>query len=229
MRQYLVTALIALVGGFVGAATWSFTGLGDQQTREYLVSNPDILPEMAEAYQRGQTQDRLAGIGPDVLQPFPGAVIGNPNGSKTLVKFTDYACSYCKMSISEVERLVAEDPDLKVVLREWPIFQGSEEAARMSLAAARQGKYGPFYHAMFDLGPPNPQSIEAAARKAGLDLEEARRVAMSDEVSAELAKNNAIASELGFSGTPSWVAGGEVIEGYVDHDRLADALEQEAS
>lgn len=229
MRQYLVTALIALVGGFAGAATWSFTGLGDQQTREYLVSNPDILPEMAEAYQRGQTQDRLAGIGPDVLQPFPGAVIGNPNGSKTLVKFTDYACSYCKMSISEVERLVAEDPDLKVVLREWPIFQGSEEAARMSLAAARQGKYGPFYHAMFDLGPPNPQSIEAAARKAGLDLEEARRVAMSDEVSAELAKNNAIASELGFSGTPSWVAGGEVIEGYVDHDRLADALEQEAS
>lgn len=225
MRQYLVTALIALVGGFAGAAAWSFTGLGDQRTREYLVSNPDILPEMAEAYQRGQTQDRLAGMGANVMQPFPGAVIGNPNGSRTLVKFTDYACSYCKMSIPEVERLVAEDPDLRVVLREWPIFQGSEEAARMGLAAARQGKYGAFYHAMFELGPPNPQSIEAAARKAGLDVAEARRAAMSDEISAELAKNNAIASELGFSGTPSWVAGGEVIEGYVDHDRLADALD----
>ena len=229
MRQYLVTALIALLCGFTGAAAWSFTGLGDQRTREYLVSNPDILPEMAEAYQRGQTQDRLAGMGTEVLQPFPGAVIGNPNGSKTLVKFTDYACSYCRMSIPEVERLIAEDPDLKVVLREWPIFQGSEDAARMALAAARQGKYGAFYHAMFELGPPNPQSIEAAARKAGLDMAAARRVAVSDEVSAELAKNNAMASELGFSGTPSWVAGGEVIEGYVDHDRLADALESAES
>ncbi len=229
MRHYLVTALIALLCGFAGAAAWSFTGLGDQRTREYLVANPEILPEMAEAYQRGQTEDRLAGMGPDVLQPFPGAVIGNPNGSKTLVKFTDYACSYCKMSIPEVERLVAEDPDLKVVLREWPIFQGSEEAARMGLAAAQQGKYGAFYHAMFDLGPPSPQTIAAAARRAGLDMEEARRVAMSDAVSAELAKNNAMASELGFSGTPSWVAGGEVIQGYVDHDRLADALERAES
>jgi len=56
MRQYFLTALIALVAGFAGAALWSFTGLGHAQTRQYLVSNPDILPEMAEAFQAGQAQ-----------------------------------------------------------------------------------------------------------------------------------------------------------------------------
>ena len=225
MRNFLITALIALVAGFAGAAAWSYSGLGNGQTREFLVTNPDILPQMAEAYQRGQAEDRLAQIGPEATQAFPGAVLGNPNGSKVLVKFTDYACSYCKMSIPEVEQLVAQDPDLKVVLREWPIFQGSEAAARMGLAAARQGKYDAFYHAMFELGPPNPQSIAAAAQRAGLDMAAAQAFAASDQASAELAKNNAIAGELGFSGTPSWIAGSEVIQGYVDKERLATALD----
>ena len=229
MRNLILTAIVALIGGFAGAAAWSYTGLGHAGTRDYLVANPEILPEMAEAYQKAQAQDRLAAVGPEAERAFPGAVLGNPTGSKTLVKFTDYACSYCRMSVPEVERLIAEDPDLKVVLREWPIFSGSEAAARMSLAAAQQGKYDAFYHAMFELGPPNPQTIAAAAERAGLDLAAAEAYAASDEVTSEIAKNQALASQLGFSGTPSWIANGEVIEGYVDHDRLARAMEGSAS
>ncbi|MDG6079391.1 DsbA family protein [Erythrobacter litoralis] len=227
--RYLLTAIVALVAGFGGAALWSMTGMANAGTREYLVANPDILPEMAEAYQRGQAQERLAAIGPEAEAAFPGAVLGNPNGSKTLVKFSDYACSYCRLSVAEVEKLIAENPDLKVVLREWPIFQGSEEAARMGLAAAQQGKYDAFYHAMFELGPPNAQSIAAAAQRAGLDMEAATAFAASEQVTAELAKNQALAGQLGFSGTPSWIVEGEVVEGYVDHDRLARLLEGEAT
>ena len=229
MRNLILTAVIALVAGFAGAAIFSYSGLGHSNTRDYLVANPDILPEMAEAYQRGEAQDRLATVRPEAERAFPGAVLGNPNGSKTLVKFTDYACSYCRVSVPEVERLIAQDPELKVVLREWPIFQGSEAAARMSLAAAQQGKYDAFYHAMFELGPPNPQSIAAAAQRAGLDMNAANAFAASDAVTAEIAKNQALAGELGFSGTPSWIAGGEIVEGYVDHDRLAGLLESSAS
>ena len=228
MRQYFLTALIALVAGFAGAALWSFTGLGHAQTRQYLVSNPEILPEMAEAFQAGQAQERLAGVRDEVVAPFPGAVLGNPDGSRTLVKFTDYGCTYCKASEPDIARLIAEDPELTVVVREWPIFEGSEEAARMALAAAMQGKYPAFYKAMFALGPPSPATVEAAARTAALDLDRARTDAASDRVSAELARNMALARELGFSGTPSWVAGGRVLEGAVGYDALADALAQES-
>ena len=38
MKNHLLTALIALGCGFAGAALWSLSGLGHDQTREYPVS-----------------------------------------------------------------------------------------------------------------------------------------------------------------------------------------------
>ncbi|WP_370190145.1 DsbA family protein [Qipengyuania sp.] len=225
MKNHLLTALIALVFGIAGAGLWSLSGLGNSQTRDYLIANPQILPEMAEAYQRNQAKDRLAQVSDEVKQPFPGAVLGNPKGSKVLVKFTDYGCTYCRQSIPGTDKLIAEDPELKVVIREWPIFDGSEQAARMALAAAKQGKYGAFFHAMFEQGPPSAASIERAAKIAGLDLAAARDFAASDEATAELARNMAYARQLQFTGTPSWIAGNEVIEGMVPPERLAEALD----
>ncbi len=227
MRNHLLTALIALVFGFAGAALWSLSGLGNGQTRDYLLANPQILPEMAEAYQRGDSQNRLAQIADEVKQPFPGAVLGNPDGSKVLVKFTDYGCTYCRQSVAAIDELIAADPELKVVVREWPIFDGSEQAARMALAAAKQGKYPAFYHAMFEQGPPSEGTIARAAQIAGLDIAAAEAFAQSDEATAELAKSMAFARTLQFTGTPSWVAGGEVIEGLVPAERLAKALDAE--
>ena len=225
MKNHIVTALIATVFGFAGAGIWSVSGLGNGQVREYLVSHPDILPEMAEAYQQGQAQERLAEVQGAVDEVFPGAVLGNPNGSKVLVKFTDFACTYCRQSVAQVDKLIAADPELKVVIREWPIFQGSESWARMGLAAAQQGKYQKFYHAMFELGPPNEATIARAAQIAGLDMAAAREYAASEEVTAELSRNTALAQRLGFTGTPSWVAEGQVVEGLVPSSRLAEALD----
>lgn len=222
--KHVLTVLVALLAGFAGAAAFSFSGLGHSQTREYLVSNPDILPEMANAYQTQEAEDRLASVSGNLSQPFEGAVLGNPNGSKTLVKFTDYACGYCRSSVPDIDRLIADDPDLRVVVREWPIFDGSEAAARMGLAAAEQGKFEEFYHAMFANGQPTAASIAEAAQAAGIDMAAAREFGSSDEVSAELARNAAYARQLGFTGTPSWVFEDQVIEGAVGYDRLAQIV-----
>ncbi len=224
MKNNALTALIALVFGFAGAGLWSLAGLGHGETRDYLVAHPEILPEMAEAYQHRQARDRLAKIFDEVVEPFPGAVLGNPQGSKVLVKFTDYGCTYCRQSIAATDRLVAADPELKVVVREWPIFEGSEQAARMALAAAKQGKFAAFYHAMFEQGPPSATTIARAGQIAGLDMKAAQAFAQSEEATGELARNMAYARSLQFTGTPSWIAGDEVIEGLVPYERLAEAL-----
>lgn len=224
MKSHLLTALIALVFGFLGAAVWSVSGLGNQQVRDYLVANPDVLPEMAGELQRRDAAERLAAVDDAVKAPFPGAVLGNPQGSRTLVKFTDYGCTYCRASEPDVQRLIAENDDLRIVVREWPIFNGSEGAARMALAAARQGKYAAFYKAMFAKGTPNPETVEAAAREVGLDLDRAREDAASEAVTVELAQNMALARQLGFTGTPSWVTGDEVLEGAVGYEALAEAV-----
>ena len=225
MKNTLFTALIALVFGFAGAGLWSLSGLGEARMRGWLVANPEILPEMANALEKREAQARLAQVGDAVTRPFPGAVLGNPEGKRTLVKFTDYGCTYCRSSEKDVQQLVASDPDLRVVIREWPIFDGSEEAARMALAAAEQGKYPAFYQAMFAGGQPSPSSVEHAARAAGLDLARARAFAASDAVAAELAQNMQLARTLGFTGTPAWVAEGRIVEGAVGYDGLKAALD----
>ena len=228
MRQTLLSALVALLCGFAGAAIWSYSGLGNTQTRDYLVAHPDILPQMAEAYQRQEAERKLASVADDVTRAFPGAVLGNPQGSTVLVKFTDYGCGFCRASLPDVEKLIANNPDLKVVVREWPIFEGSEQAARMALAAAKQGRFEQFYTAMFDADAPTPANVEMAARKAGLDLDAARSFAASNEATRELAGNMAMAQSLGFGGTPSWVVGEQVLEGAVGYEELSAAVTQAA-
>ena len=225
IRSTLLTAVLALVFGFFGAGIWSWSGLADDRTKSYLLEHPELLPEMAEAYQRQEAKKRLAGIGELVRTPFQGAFLGNPNGSKVLVEFTDYNCPYCKASQADVERLVAQDPELKVVIREWPIFQGSEISTRMALAAAMQGKYEAFHNAMFRIGATSPQAIIEAANEAGLDLERAKRDGASPEVDAEIARNHSLAQQLGFSGTPSWVTSDAAFEGAVGFVSLKKAID----
>ena len=224
LRHTLLTALLALVFGFLGAALWSYAGLADNRTRGFLLTNPDLLPQMAQAYQEQEAAKRLADMGDDVFTPFPGAVIGNPQGTRVLVEFTDYNCTYCEASVKDVNRLVAEDPDLKVVIREWPIFQGSDQSARMALAAAMQGKYAAFHDAMFQTG-----DVAAAARAARLDMARAEADAASQAVSTEIARNLELARALGFDGTPAWIAGGKPIGGMVGYDKLKAALAEGGS
>lgn len=215
----LLTALLALVFGFLGAALWSYTGLADNRTRAFLLTNPDMLPQMAQAYEEQEASKRLAAMGEDVFTPFPGAVLGNPAGTRVLVEFTDYNCTFCEASLGDVNRLVAEDPQLKVVIREWPIFEGSDASARMALAAGLQGKYAAFHAAMFRMG-----DVTAAAKAAGLDLARAEADAASDAVSTEIARNLDQARTLGFTGTPAWIAGRKPIGGAVGYDKLKAAL-----
>ncbi len=225
IRSTLLTAVVALVFGFLGAGIWSWSGLADNRTRAYLLDHPELLPQMAEAYQKQEAEARMAGIGEILREPFAGAVLGNPNGSKVLVEFTDYNCPYCKASQADVERLIAQDPDLKIVVREWPIFQGSDISSRMALAAAKQGKYKEFHEAMFRLSPATPESVAQAAREADLDMKQAAIDGASEEVEAEMARNSALAQQLGFTGTPSWVTHDQAFEGAVGFVALKRAID----
>ena len=226
LKQSLLTALLALTFGFLGAAIWSYTGLADNRTRAYLIENPTVLQDVAQALADQDARERLASIKADLYTPFPGAVMGNPQGSKVLVEFTDYNCPYCAASFRDVSQLVANDPDLKVIMREWPIFEGSEMAARMALAAAKQGRYQEFHSALFERGDTSQAGIEAVAEAIGLDMERARTDAMSDEVSVELVRNLTFAQNLGFSGTPAFVTGDTLMPGAVGVERLKEALAQ---
>jgi protein-disulfide isomerase len=193
--------------------------------QDYLLENPEVLPKAMENLQRKANVERLAGIRKEVETPYPGAVLGNPKGNVTLVEFSDYACGFCRKSVADVVRLIKDNPELRVIVRDIPILSNqSEAAARMALAAAEQGKFAAFHDAMFAAGPPDPATIEAAARAARLDLAKAREAAGSERIGQEVARSVDHARQLGFEGTPSWVVGNELISGAVGYKQLAQAI-----
>jgi protein-disulfide isomerase len=234
----IALGLILLAAGAVGGWLWQ-SRMADpaaslaaadraaieQVVREYILAHPEVLPEAMENLRRRETAKQLSGVKGDVEKPFPGAVLGNPQGSVTLVEFTDFACGYCKQSVEDVDALIAANEDLRVVVRELPILSPeSELAARWGLAAAEQGKYGQFHRAMFAAGRPTRETIEAVAASIGMDLDRARKFATDPSVDAELSRNLELARQLGFNGTPSWVVGEELLSGAVGKDELARAI-----
>ena len=238
-RLAAAAVVFALLGGVAGWYWQANNGLGsgpaslaagdrkaiEQVVRDYILAHPEILPEAMEKLQQRESAKQLAGVQNAVETPFPGAVLGNPGGSVTLVEFSDFACGYCRQSEADVAALIAANPDLRVVIRQLPILSAeSTDAAKMGLAAARQGKYAAFHHAMYAAGRPDAATIEAAARVAGLDLARARQDIADRAITGEIERNLQFARQLGFNGTPSWVVGEEIHAGAVGREVLAEAI-----
>ncbi len=225
MRQFAISVVIAIVAGFAGAAAWDFSGLGPDRTREYLMANPEVLPEAMTELQRRDMMERVEPLRDELELAYPGAVLGNPQGSITLVEFSDYACGYCRQSLDDVNALVALNPELKVVIREYPVLSaGSADAARMALAAADQGKYAAFHNAMFAQDGPSAEAIEAAAIAAGLDLEAARSGIDAGLYETQLQNNVFLGQTLRIRGTPAFIVGEEVLDGAVGMERIGEAI-----
>lgn len=193
--------------------------------RAYILENPEIIPEAVQKLQGKQAAKRIASVRGEIEQPFAAAFVGNPDGDIVLVEYSDFACGFCRQSVSDVARLVSEDSNLKIVFHELPILSDeSRIAAAWGLAAAQQGKYYAFYKAMFGAGRPSQTTIEQAAKTAGLDMAAARSFATGGQVDAVIDANIRIAQQLEFSGTPSWVVGNTVLNGAVGYDELKSAI-----
>lgn len=197
----------------------------EEVVREYILNHPEIIPQAMQNLQQRENTKTLASVRSELEEPFPGATLGNPDGAITLVMFTDYACGYCRQSVSDVDALIKANPDLRVVVRELPIIAPvSEDAARWALAAALQDRYGAFHQALFAAGQPSATSIEAAARTAGLDVARARKASADPKVDQEIARNMDMARKLGVSGTPSWIVGEQMLFGAVGREDLGEAI-----
>ena len=195
---------------------------------QYILDNPEIIPQAIERLRTKQAAQRIDGIRGQIETPFANASFaGNPNGDIVLVEYSDFACGFCRKSVGDVQRLIDEDPNLKVVFRELPILsEASADAAAWALAAARQGqaKYYAFHKAMFKQPRPDQASIQAAAQAAGLDIGAAQAFVATPAVQQELQQNVQIAQQLEFTGTPSWVVGDQIFNGAVGFDQLKDAI-----
>lgn len=189
--------------------------------RDYILAHPEIVSEAIEKGQAAE-QAKLVATNRRALEtPYPGAWTGNPSGDVTLVEFYDYACGYCRTSVKDVDRLVAEDKNLRVVFRELPILSvDSEAAARASLAAAKAGTFMAFHRAMFATGRLDPETVSAVQRRTRSPAP----AQIDPNHDRELTGNIALARALSLTGTPSFIVGGQIFNGAVGYDQLKAAI-----
>ncbi|MET1111248.1 MAG: DsbA family protein [Allosphingosinicella sp.] len=215
------TALAAgLIGALVGGGAVAY--VSRQSVRDYLLENPEILPEAMDRLRSREAAKVVSANRAALERPFAGAWAGARDGDVVLVEFFDYACGYCRKSNADVDRLLREDPRLKVVWREWPVLgPDSEAAARASLAAAQAGRFKPFHDSLFAAGRPTPEALARARAGAGLAAD--LPAAVSDP---ELARNFELARGLEATGTPTFVVGDQNLQGAVGSEALRDAIKE---
>lgn len=240
---FLAGAVVAL-GGAVGA-TWLMAPppaqpeptLSEADVRgivqAYLTEKPDVVIDAIRAFQaredKREAEQRNATIASmwDEISAVEGdPVIGNPQGDVTLVEFFDYRCGYCKRMTPEVNALVEEDPKVRIVMKEFPIL-GPESviAARVALAADRQGRYAEVHDALMShTGQLDSDAIYGIAEAAGLDMERLRADMQHPEVDATLQRNMELADSLEIRGTPAFVTRTGITPGAVSRSALRDMV-----
>jgi len=200
--------------------------------REYLIKNPEVLRDAflelerrskeEEEIQRRAAIEQLRG---QIFNSRHQAVVGNPQGKVTLVEFYDYNCGFCKRGLEDVARLIKENPDLRVVLKEFPVLsQGSMEAAQVASAVRLQvspDRFWNFHHKlMSSRGSIGRAQALAVAKEVGVDMARLTRDIDGPEVKAALAETMQLGESLGISGTPSYVVGQDVVVGAVGFESL---------
>ena len=191
-----------------------------QQVRTYLVSHPEMIEEAANAYNAKQQDKALAGLKAAVathrtaIDRDPLDFVANPNGKVTVVEFFDFRCGYCKQIAPEVVKLIAANPDVRFVFKDFPIF-GAEsiEAAAIAQAARGEGKYLPLYSQFLQAQDLTEADMRRIVSAQGLDFDALRKKAMDPAISDHMQSTHDLAKTIGLDGTPQFVIDGEVVQG----------------
>ncbi|KQB95608.1 protein-disulfide isomerase [Loktanella sp. PT4BL] len=202
---------------------------------EAIRENPGIVFEAAQLFEEQQQASQalvaaqVLATERDALERDPNApVLGNPEGDVTVVEFFDYNCPYCRRVKPHMEALLAADPNVRVVYREWPILgEGSVFAARAALASRNQGKYDEFHWAMMGLnGRAEEATVIRAAEEIGLNIAQLRRDMNAPEIDEHIQTSMRLSRAIGFSGTPSFVIGDSLAPGLIDADQMISMVNQ---
>jgi protein-disulfide isomerase len=202
--------------------------------RDYLLSNPQILREVAEKL-REQDETKAESARADVFRKDASeiydsehqVVLGNPDGDVTLVEFFDYNCGYCKQALADTEDLLRSDPKLRLVLKEFPVLgQDSVDAARVAIAVYSQApaKYLDFHRQLLSAEGASAETALGIAAKLGLDQAKLSAAIADPKIEENLASVQKLAKQLGINGTPTYVIADRVLPGLGGADTLKDLI-----
>lgn len=194
---------------------------------QYIVDHPEVILQSIQSMQARQKaeeeahaaaalKERKQDLEADPDDPF----MGNRTGSIAMVEFLDYRCGYCKRVFPTVMKVLAENPNIRYVIKEFPILgPESVTASRASLAVWRtqKEKYGAFHSGLMDLRGSIPEAkILSVATQLGIDAIQLKKDMADPEIDRILEKNYKLAQALNINGTPAFVIGGKLAAGAIN-------------
>jgi len=241
LRTAIPIAFAALLALPAAASAQSFSP--DQRheieniVKDYLTHHPEVMQDVMAAMDKQQkdadaakARTAIKANNATIFNSLHQVVLGNPQGNVTMVEFFDYNCGYCKHALSDMLTLLKTDPNLRFVLKEFPVLgPGSVEAAHVAVAARMQDttgkKYIEFHQKLLGgRGPADKARALAVAKEVGFDMARIEKDMDSDEVKTTIDENMKLADALGVSGTPSYVVGDELVVGAVGLDALKEKI-----
>jgi protein-disulfide isomerase len=172
----------------------------------------------AQEAQQAQDLDLITPEGQKQMLANPGTEpVGARNPDVTIVEYFDYNCPYCKTVVPTLQALLAQDPKVALVYKDWPVLGPvSAYAAASALAAGWQGKYLIAHDALIS-GPrlARSEQVDAILQKAGVNMDALKkdRASHAKEIATLLARNDAEAHALTLDGTPGLVVGLQLLPG----------------
>ncbi|MEM7190098.1 MAG: DsbA family protein [Pseudomonadota bacterium] len=208
-----------------------------EQVRAYLLENPNVIFEAIQILEQQREQESadadrqlVAANAEELFNDGFSYVGGNPEGDVTIVEFLDYRCGYCKRAHPEIEELLDLDPDVRLIVKDFPILgPDSVSTGKIALAAhdVDAGKFKALNDAMMTYeGGLTEDAAYRIAADVGYDISALKEAANSQRVDDRLARNYQLAQALGLQGTPAFIVGDQVIRGYMPVNDMLAVVDQ---
>lgn len=214
-----------------------------EAVRDYLMENPEVLVESINVLeerrmaQEAQNDQQLVAANSDaIFNDGHSWVGGNPDGDVTVVEFLDYRCGYCRRFNDQVHALIKDDPNVRLILKEYPILgQDSEASSRFAVAVKQIAGDEAYMKAHDELialrSAASLEALKGVAEKIGLDGDEVINRMNTEDVTAVLRANRQLGEIMAISGTPTFIIGDEMVRGVPPQglEELVEAARDSAS
>ena len=220
MKHAHILAAAALAAASLAGCQKAGDPAFGQRVHAYLMAHPEVIREAAQKLQENE-QAAAAKASTESIQKFRGQlerdardIVLNPNGKVTVVEFFDYRCGYCKLAAPEVAKIIEQNPDVRFVFKQFPIFgEVSDTAAKVALTLTAKGKALVLYKSWMGEKALDDTLLDRDLTAAGIDPLQARKAAADPAIERQILDTRALAASLKIEGTPAFVVGDTLIPG----------------
>ncbi len=158
------------------------------------------------------------------------AIKGPANAKVTIVEFSEFQCPFCSRVLPTLDKVRQEYGDkVRIVFKHNPLSFHKEApyASEAALAAGAQGKFWEMHDMLFkNQRALKPEDIERYAQEIGLNMAKFKADIDSGKFKAQIAADQALARELGASGTPTFFVNGKKLRGAQPFENFKSLIDE---